>query len=134
MEARLLASVAGIRFRQKNIQIGDATIIESIAGTARANAAGGSDRTLQRWAVGEIFITNTSVVPNARRDGFEDNDAWRTIRTDANAVTQSLVKIIRSSSKKRNLLNKATKAIAEERARLRQPGFGEDETQRQKVD
>lgn len=127
-------SVAGIRFRQKNIQIGDAAIIESIAAMPRPKSPKGSDRTLQRWAVGEIFITNTAIVPNARRDGFEDNEAWRLVQADANAVTQSLVKLIRSSSKNRNLLKKARTKIAGERDRVKQPGFPEDDAVREAVD
>lgn len=122
-------NVMGIRFRQKNIQIGDNSIIEAIAAMRKS-----TDRTLQRWTVGEIFVTNTAVVPNARRDGFEDNEAWRQIQTDVAAVTQSLVKMIRNSSTQRNVLKKAGKAIAHRRDKLKEPGSTLDEATRQAVD
>jgi molecular chaperone HtpG len=109
-------TVAGVRFRQKNIQIGDSAIIESIASTLTKK---GSDRRLQRWAVGEIFVVNTGVVPNARRDGFEDNEAWRNIKSDVKTlVAGSIVKHVRATSKNRNALKKASKVVAEKKAKL----------------
>ncbi len=122
-------NVMGMRFRQKNIQIGDNSIIENIAAMRKS-----TDRTLQRWTVGEIFVTNTAVVPNARRDGFEDNEAWRQIQTDVAAVTQLLVKMIRNSSTQRNVLKKADKAIAQRRQKLKETGTTLDEAARQAVD
>jgi hypothetical protein len=121
-------NVAGIRFRQKNIQIGDSTLIESIAASRGGR---GSDRRLQRWAVGEIFVVNTAVVPNARRDGFEDNETWRRIRDDMRAVTGSVVKLIRASSKNRNVLKRASKAVAEKKKTLQEAS---DSATRQAVD
>jgi hypothetical protein len=113
-------TVAGVRFRQKNIQIGDAAIIEKIASTLTKK---GSDRRLQRWAVGEIFVVNTGVVPNARRDGFEDNEAWRNIQGDVKTlVAGSIVKHVRATSKNRNALKRATKIVAEQKAKLESDG------------
>ncbi len=108
-------TVAGVRFRQKNIQIGDESIIESISAE---NTTKGTDRRLQRWTVGEIFITNTEVVPNARRDGFEDNEAWRAIQSDLKEVTATIVKLTRNSSKNRTKLRKASAVVEEKRSLL----------------
>jgi Histidine kinase-, DNA gyrase B-, and HSP90-like ATPase len=108
-------SVAGVRFRQKNIQIGDEALIEEIAAKLTPK---GTERRLQRWAVGEIFVFNTEVVPNARRDGFEDNEAWRAIQKDAEGVAATIVKLIRSSSKNRSRLNKTNSFVAAKRKQL----------------
>lgn len=104
-------TAAGVRFRLKNIGIGDSDIIESIAAELTPS---GTERRLQRWAIGEIFVTNTQVVPNARRDGFEDNKAWRIMRQDLQErVVKRVIRLARDESKTRNLI----KAIAEEAAK-----------------
>jgi Histidine kinase-, DNA gyrase B-, and HSP90-like ATPase len=111
-------TVAGLRFRMKNIQIGNEGIIEELA--ARATPSG-SDRRLQRWAVGEIFIVNAEVVPNARRDGFEDNQAWRNIQADIEEVAKRIVKCVRGASKTRGKLKTVEAKIASTRAQLAVP-------------
>lgn len=100
--------VAGVRFRIKNIQVGGSEIIEDLGAEL---TTGGTEGRLQRWAVGEIFITNPSVVPNARRDGFEDGAAWRDIRKDVKArVARRVVTLVRAASTSRKTL----KSIASE--------------------
>ena len=99
--------IAGVRFRVKNIQIGDEEIIQSLA---EELTPAGSERRLQRWAVGEVFITNPQVVPNARRDGFEDSAAWRQVRrTIKEQVVKRVIKLVRSASSTRS----AIKSIAD---------------------
>jgi molecular chaperone HtpG len=102
----------GVRFRIKNIQIGDDGIIE---GLAEELTAAGSERRLQPWAVGEIFLTNPKVVPNARRDGFEDSAAWRDVRRDIKEqVVRRIIKLVRSASTTRS----AMKNLADELDKL----------------
>lgn len=97
----------GVRFRIKNIQVGDASIIE---GLAEELTPTGSERRLQPWAVGEIFLTNPKVVPNARRDGFEDSAAWRDVRREIKElVVKRIIKLVRSASSTRS----AMKALAD---------------------
>jgi hypothetical protein len=96
-------SAAGVRFRVKNIQVGDAGIIMDLA---EQLTAAGSERRLMRWAVGEIFVTSTEVVPNARRDGFEDSAAWRAIQKDVKEqVAKLIIKQIRGASSLRSAMN-----------------------------
>jgi hypothetical protein len=109
------ARSAGVRFRQKNIQVGGAQIIERIAAeveTARSN------RRLMRWVVGEIFVFNPKVVPNARRDGFEDNDAWEKINNALVEFTKAIVKAVRKSSDRRVYVERIVKKIEEHRSGL----------------
>ncbi len=98
-------TVAGVRFRVKNIQVGDSRIMMDLA---EELTLGGSERRLPRWAVGEIFIANTEVVPNARRDGFEDTPAWRAARADIKeTVAKRIIRLIRSTSYSRSALKRA---------------------------
>jgi molecular chaperone HtpG len=106
-------NVAGIRFRVKNIQIDGSELIENLAAEL---TAGGTEGRLQRYAVGEIYITNQAVVPNARRDGFEDGTAWRQIRADIQTkVAKRVVTLVRAASTSRNKI----KVIATEIATLK---------------
>lgn len=99
-------TVAGVRFRLKNIQVGGSEIIEDLGAEL---TVGGTEGRLQRYAIGEIFITEPSVVPNARRDGFEDSPAWRAIKQDIRArVARRIVTLVRGASTSRKTL----KAIA----------------------
>jgi len=105
------ATVAGIRFRVRNIQVGDTRLIEDMTEELTASR---SERRLQRWAVGEIFITSSLVIPNARRDGFEDNQAWRDIRYDIrDKVARRVIKLIREASDGRSTLKKVVKETDE---------------------
>lgn len=106
-------NVAGIRFRVKNIQIDGSDLIESLAAEL---TVGGTEGRLQRYAVGEVYITNPGVVPNARRDGFEDGQAWRQIRADIKArVAKRVITLIREASTSRPKI----KAISGEIAMLK---------------
>lgn len=103
-------TVAGIRFRVKNIQVGSSDIIEDLAAGL---TAGRTERRLQRWAVGEIFITNPAVVPNARRDGFEDSKEWRKIKEDVRLrVAKRVVTLVRNASKSRSTLKTILQEVA----------------------
>jgi len=100
----------GVRFRIKNIQVGDAGIIE---GLAEELTAAGSEKRLQPWAVGEIFLTNPKVVPNARRDGFEDSAAWRDVRREIKElVVRRIIKLVRSASSTRSAMKALDDALS----------------------
>jgi molecular chaperone HtpG len=103
-------TVAGVRFRMKNIQIDGSDLIETLGSEL---TLGGTEGRLQRYAVGEIFITNPAVIPNARRDGFEDSAAWRQIRSDVKMkVAKRVVTLVREASKSRTALRTMASEIA----------------------
>jgi hypothetical protein len=109
-------TVAGVRFRVKNIQVGDSRIMMDLA---EELTLGGSERRLPRWAVGEIFIANAEIVPNARRDGFEDTPAWRLARADIKEVVgKRIIKLIRSTSYSRSALKRAQVIVESVEAEL----------------
>ena len=95
-------TVAGIRFRSKNIQIDGMSTIQRLAEELTPS---GTDRRLMTYAVGEIFITNPHIVPNARRDGFEDSDAWRNVRKEIkNRVAKRVKALVRAASSTRSAI------------------------------
>lgn len=55
--------VAGIRIRQGNILIGDNKTLSPYFVEPRFN----------NWCIGELYILSNELIPNARRDGFENN-------------------------------------------------------------
>lgn len=61
----------GLRIRAKNIQIDGTEIFESLFAKVKPSYG-----RLSSYYVGEIHIDPTSVVPNARRDGFEERGKW----------------------------------------------------------
>lgn len=64
--------VAGLRFRRDNIAIGGPDRI--------AELFPGNEGRLNYWTMGEIHVLDSSIIPNARRDGFETNDSSGRLR------------------------------------------------------
>lgn len=85
--------LCGIRVRKGNILIGDSKTMNGIFREARFNG----------WTQGEIFILTDKLVPNARRDDFEQNDAYRElIRILSDTIGADIPKKIREASTTRN--------------------------------
>lgn len=66
--------VAGMRFRKNNISIGGPEKVAELFGQVAE-----SYYRFNSWYIGEIHINSSSVIPNARRDGFEISPAWQTV-------------------------------------------------------
>ena len=79
--------VSGLRVRVRNIQIDSTAIVRDIF---RDHAQ--SHMRFQDYFLGEIFIEPSTLVPNARRDGFEEDTAWRRVRDELAVVVKSLGK------------------------------------------
>lgn len=69
--------VRGIRVRAKNIQIDGTDVVREIF-QKQSKSTG----RYQDWFIGEIFVDPKAIVPNARRDGFEDDKNWKKIRNE----------------------------------------------------
>lgn len=86
-------TLSGIRVRKGNILIGDSRTMNVIFREARFNG----------WVQGEIFIITDKLIPNARRDDFEQNEAYyRFIDTLREGIGNDISKLIRDASGKRN--------------------------------
>jgi hypothetical protein len=82
----------GLRLRSGNIQVGDDKILESLFPEPRFNS----------WSVGEIHILDTRIMPNGRRDNFEQNAHYLNVLTHLTPVARELSKRCRDSSIRRN--------------------------------
>lgn len=106
--------INGIRLRKHNIQIGDNHTLDSFFGN---NA---SYQRLNRWYVGEIFVFDDELIPNARRDNFEQNTAYKHFREKVEQTTHDILcklpyqssqersdnKIIQNAEKEINIISK----------------------------
>jgi molecular chaperone HtpG len=90
------ASVAGIRFRLKNIQIDGNELIRNVPITNDIRSTFGR---WSNWFVGEIYVDPHGVVPNARRDNFEEDERWLEIRREITVICETLTKEAREVSK-----------------------------------
>lgn len=88
-------TAAGFRLRKANIGIGMADRMTEIFAEASESYA-----RLNKYFMGEIHIQDPNVVPNARRDGFEDSPEWAAIR-------KSLVDFARERSREAYQLSQA---------------------------
>lgn len=94
--------ISGFRVRKGNILIGDSHTMNAIFKEARFNG----------WTQGEIFIVIDKLIPNARRDDFEQNDAYyKFMEALSNSVGTEIARTIREASLTRN--NPNAKALRE---------------------
>ena len=77
--------VAGLRVRVRNIQIDGTDLIREVF---RKRAA--SHARFQDYFIGEVYVRPGILIPNARRDGFEEDRAWRTFVQELSVVTRRL--------------------------------------------
>lgn len=86
----------GLRFRLKNIQIDGSELITLVP---TSNEVRGPFGSWSNWFVGEIHVDPRAVVPNARRDNFEEDARWLHIREEISEVCQDLTREARAVSK-----------------------------------
>ena len=85
--------ISGFRVRKGNILIGDNKTLNSIFREARFNG----------WTQGELFILTDKLIPNARRDDFEQNQYYfKLLETLNEGVGWDITRAIREASLTRN--------------------------------
>ena len=83
----------GMRMRLGNILIGDRRTMDVMFREHRFNG----------WVQGEVFVNTKGLIPNARRDDFEQNDVYyKMIDELQNKVGDTIIREIREASKNRN--------------------------------
>lgn len=96
--------VSGIRVRQGNILIGTSKTLSSYFKESRFNG----------WSVGEVYVVSDELIPNARRDDFEKNDAFSSFEKGIRmTVGTEVSEKIRAASKARNNPSQKTVKKAE---------------------
>ena len=83
--------VRGLRLRAGNIQVGDYTLLEELFPEPRFNA----------WSVGEVHVFDRRVVPNGRRDQFEQNTHYHNLLNHLTPTVRDIARRCRTSSVRR---------------------------------
>lgn len=100
--------VSGIRLRQGNIMIGSSRTLSPFFKESRFNG----------WSIGELYVVSNELIPNARRDDFEKNDAYNDFEMIIrNGIGTEIPDKIRTASKARNnpsqkTITKSNKTVA----------------------
>lgn len=81
-------NVRGLRVRCGNIQVGDDQMFEELFPESRFNA----------WSVGELHIVDPRIIPNGRRDHFEQSVHFHNLLTHLAPVARDITRKCRTSS------------------------------------
>jgi molecular chaperone HtpG len=115
--------VKGLRLRVGNLQVGEHALLEELFAEPRFNG----------WSVGEVHVVDARIVPNARRDNFEQNAHLNNLLNQLGPVAREISRRCRSSSIKRNWLRRLDLAeghVEEALSVLSQGGVGGAERDR----
>ena len=83
---------SGLQIRMHNIAIGDGRVVRELFRTPH----------LAKWCFGEIHIVDPNLTPNARRDNFENSNAWSEIKEQLREEAHRIESEIRKESDERN--------------------------------
>jgi molecular chaperone HtpG len=81
-------NVRGLRVRCGNIQVGDDRMFEELFPESRFNA----------WSVGELHVIDPRIIPNGRRDHFEQSVHFHNLLTHLAPVAREITRRCRTSS------------------------------------
>jgi hypothetical protein len=84
-------NVRGLRVRCGNIQVGDDRMFEELFPEPRFNS----------WSVGELHVIDPRIIPNGRRDHFEQNVHFHNLLTHLTPVAREITRRCRTSSIRR---------------------------------
>lgn len=90
--------ISGLRYRKNNIMVGDFNTVSKLFSEGRFN----------KYYIGEIYIIDNLIIPNARRDDFEDNDAYRYLKCKLVEYFKKISSEIRPMSDLKNAEKKIT--------------------------
>lgn len=84
--------VKGVRLRVGNLQVGDHTVIDEMFAEPRFNA----------WAIGEVHVSDSRIVPNGRRDQFEPNVHLTNLVNQLSPIGRNIATRCRVNSQRRS--------------------------------
>ena len=88
------SNLKGLRLRSGNIQIGTNGILEDLFVETRFNS----------WCVGEIHVVDSRIIPNGRRDHYEQNIHYTNLINQLSPIARDISTRCRRSSTRRNWL------------------------------
>ena len=83
--------VKGLRLRAGNVQIGEHSLLEDLFPEQRFNV----------WSVGELHVIDKRIVPNGRRDHFEQNAHFHNLLNHLTPSARDIARRCRTSSVRR---------------------------------
>lgn len=110
----------GLRLRSGNIQVGDHALLEDLFPEPRFNA----------WSVGEVHVLDRRIVPNARRDHFEQNAHFHNLLNHLAPTARDIARRCRTNSVRRKLereLDLHARSVEEVLDVIGQGGIGSSE-------
>lgn len=84
--------VKGLRLRAGDVQVGSGSSLEELFPEQRFNA----------WSVGEVHVLDRRIVPNGRRDDFEQNAHLGNLMNQLGPIAKEISRRCRSNSIRRN--------------------------------
>jgi molecular chaperone HtpG len=93
--------IKGLRLRSGNLQIGEAELLNEIFPEPRFNS----------WVVAEVHILDDRILPNGRRDHFEQNVHFRNVLGQLAPIARELSHLCRDSSVRRNWIRKFEQGV-----------------------
>jgi molecular chaperone HtpG len=87
------ASIKGLRLRSGNMQVGEGDVLQDLFTEPRFNT----------WVVGEFHVFDDRILPNGRRDHFEQNVHFTNLRNQILPIAVELSRRCRHSSIRRNV-------------------------------
>jgi len=93
--------IKGLRLRSGNMQIGEAELLDEIFPEPRFNS----------WATGEVHILDDRILPNGRRDHFEQNVHFRNVLAQLAPFARDLGHLCRNSSIRRNWIRQFEQGV-----------------------
>jgi hypothetical protein len=83
--------VKGLRLRCGNMQVGANTLLEDLFPEPRFNG----------WSVGEVHVVDRRIVPNGRRDNFEQNAHFNNLLNHLTPAARKIARLCRTNSIRR---------------------------------
>lgn len=121
------ALIKGLRLRSGNLQVGECDVLDELFAEGRFNS----------WSVGEIHVVDPRILPNGRRDHFEQNVHFMDLINRLSPLAKDLTHRCRVSSLRRNAIRhyEAARVRAQENlAVIRQGVVGPVERKRLQKD
>jgi len=87
------ASIKGLRLRSGNMQVGESNVLDELFVEPRFNS----------WVVGEFHVLDERILPNGRRDHFEQNVHFGNVLGQLRPIARDLSRRCRQSSICRNV-------------------------------
>lgn len=117
------ALIKGLRLRSGNLQVGECDVLDELFVEGRFNS----------WSVGEIHVVDPRILPNGRRDHFEQNVHFKDLINRLSPLAKDLTRRCRVSSLRRNAIRHYEAArvrVQENLAVIRQGVVGPTERKR----